>query len=115
MCWLVTYIVLCLHGLDPVRQKNMSTLVDVAEEQRAPLVHNASTDENEDEIVPFSSSNGPDAPTSAPTPTDPSQRLNSLDVFRGLTVAVRTRLNSSKKTEFTSNSVWRNSPSNSIK
>jgi hypothetical protein len=89
----------------------MSTLVDVAEEQRAPLLHNASTDENEDEIVPFSSSNGPDAPT----PTDPNQRLNSLDVFRGLTVAVRTRLNSSKKTEFTSNSVWRNSPSNSIK
>jgi heparan-alpha-glucosaminide N-acetyltransferase len=64
-----------------------TTLIDLAEEQRAPLL-------NDDDIVPASSSNGPDASSPSPT-TDPSQRLASLDVFRGLTVAVRTRPNSS--------------------
>ncbi|XP_062145150.1 uncharacterized protein LOC133852409 isoform X3 [Alnus glutinosa] len=58
----------------------MSTLIDLAEEQRAPLL-------NDDDIVPASSSNGPDASSPSPT-TDPSQRLASLDVFRGLTVAL---------------------------
>lgn len=62
----------------------MSTCVDFAEEQRAPLLpsHRNSTNQNEDVVVPLSSER------STPTVTVPNQRLASLDVFRGLTVAV---------------------------
>lgn len=62
--------------------ENRSTLIDMAEEQREPLLH-------EDGIIPCSSSDSPDASTRSPA--NSNQRLASLDVFRGLTVAVRTR------------------------
>ena len=70
----------------------MPSLIDVAEEeeQRTPLLHNHNAAASTDDIVPSSSSpsNGPDSsPLAAPTP---NQRLHSLDVFRGLTVAVCT-------------------------
>lgn len=66
------------------RQEQMSVSVDVTEEQRVPLLpsHRNSTDQNEDAVVPLSS----EKPT--PPATVPNQRLASLDVFRGLTVAV---------------------------
>ncbi|KAB1203261.1 Heparan-alpha-glucosaminide N-acetyltransferase [Morella rubra] len=57
----------------------MSTPIDVEEEQRGPFLQ-------EDDIVPSSSSNSPDAST--PSPANPNPRLASLDVFRGLTVAL---------------------------
>ncbi|XP_024025868.1 heparan-alpha-glucosaminide N-acetyltransferase [Morus notabilis] len=73
----------------------MSALIDVVEEQREPLLREPSppppllpskhSSENDD-IVPFSSSDGPDSP--APNPADQNQRLVSLDVFRGLTIAL---------------------------
>ncbi|GAV57017.1 DUF1624 domain-containing protein [Cephalotus follicularis] len=63
----------------------MSTRIVVTEEEEELLVHNSYGDEQE--IVPSSlTSNGPDGPT--PSLTPPSQRLISLDVFRGLTVAL---------------------------
>ncbi|KAK9281243.1 hypothetical protein L1049_004139 [Liquidambar formosana] len=72
-----------------------STVVVITEEQ-TPLLHNSPspllyTDSAvvHDVIVPFSSSNGPDGSPPPPPPlTDPNQRLVSLDVFRGLTVAL---------------------------
>ncbi|XP_017969408.1 PREDICTED: heparan-alpha-glucosaminide N-acetyltransferase isoform X4 [Theobroma cacao] len=63
----------------------MSTLITIAEEQRQPLLLDPSPDGNEEEIAASSSSNGPDAPKL--TLDDSNQRLLSLDVFRGLTVA----------------------------
>lgn len=74
----------------------MSALIDVVEEQREPLLRESSpppppppskqsSDENH-EIVPFTSSDGPDPPP--PNPADQNQRLVSLDVFRGLTIAL---------------------------
>ncbi|KAK6260304.1 hypothetical protein SCA6_014778 [Theobroma cacao] len=64
----------------------MSTLITIAEEQRQPLLLDPSPDGNEEEIAASSSSNGPDAPKL--TLDDSNQRLLSLDVFRGLTVAL---------------------------
>ena len=66
----------------------MSTRMSVAEEQRTPFL-NGDTDRisvihsNEDAVSPLSSDN-----TDKPI-RSPNQRLISLDVFRGLTVAVR--------------------------
>ncbi|KAH7517003.1 hypothetical protein FEM48_Zijuj09G0015900 [Ziziphus jujuba var. spinosa] len=66
----------------------MASVIAMAEEQGAgdPLLQHSYTDSsnhhNEEDIVPFLSSNGPDA-----SRTTPNQRLVSLDVFRGLTVA----------------------------
>jgi len=66
----------------------------VAEEQRRPLIINHHFDssiqflhQNEDTIssLPFSHTDTP----SLPSLSVPNQRLASLDVFRGLTVAVR--------------------------
>lgn len=71
-------------------QEKMASVIAMAEEQGAgdPLLQHSYTDSsnhhNEEDIVPFLSSNGPDA-----SRTTPNQRLVSLDVFRGLTVAVR--------------------------
>ncbi|KAG2697579.1 hypothetical protein I3843_07G112500 [Carya illinoinensis] len=59
--------------------ENRYALIDMADEQREPLLH-------EDVIIPCSSSDGPDAST--PSPANSNQRLASLDVFRGLTVAL---------------------------
>ncbi|XP_030947520.1 heparan-alpha-glucosaminide N-acetyltransferase-like isoform X1 [Quercus lobata] len=69
----------------------MSSVIDVAEEeeQRTPLLHNHNAAASTDDIVPSSSSspsNGPDS--SPPAAPAPNQRLHSLDVFRGLTVAL---------------------------
>ncbi|XP_021281050.1 heparan-alpha-glucosaminide N-acetyltransferase-like isoform X2 [Herrania umbratica] len=64
----------------------MSTLITIGEEQRQPLLLDPSPDGNEEEIAASSSSNEPDAPK--PTLDDSNQRLLSLDVFRGLTVAL---------------------------
>ncbi|OMO82044.1 hypothetical protein COLO4_23272 [Corchorus olitorius] len=66
----------------------MSALVAMgeSEEQRQPLLHNPSSDGNEDEIAASSTSDQPDAPKL--TLNDSNQRLVSLDVFRGLTVAL---------------------------
>ncbi|XP_015891884.3 uncharacterized protein LOC107426274 isoform X2 [Ziziphus jujuba] len=67
----------------------MASVIAMAEEQGAgdPLLQHSYTDSsnhhNEEDIVPFLSSNGPDA-----SRTTPNQRLVSLDVFRGLTVAL---------------------------
>ncbi|KAK4282544.1 hypothetical protein QN277_013906 [Acacia crassicarpa] len=62
----------------------MSTFADVTEEQRSPLLPSTSNSigQNEDAVVPLVS----DKPT--PTATSPNPRLASLDVFRGLTVAL---------------------------
>ncbi|OMO63938.1 hypothetical protein CCACVL1_22167 [Corchorus capsularis] len=66
----------------------MSALVAMgeSEEQRQPLLYNPSSDGNEDEIAASSTSDQPDAPKL--TLNDSNQRLVSLDVFRGLTVAL---------------------------
>ncbi|GLT42606.1 hypothetical protein SLA2020_165970 [Shorea laevis] len=69
----------------------MSTVVEVRDERREPLLHNSSvplphgelTDENEAEIVSSSPSDGPESSLKGS-----NQRLVSLDVFRGLTVAL---------------------------
>ncbi|XP_076885197.1 uncharacterized protein LOC143534643 isoform X2 [Bidens hawaiensis] len=56
----------------------MSSMVTVTEtDERSPLLHNSG------EITPFTSP----SPESSSSATDPKQRLVSLDVFRGLTVA----------------------------
>ncbi|GLT40332.1 hypothetical protein SLA2020_144740 [Shorea laevis] len=73
----------------------MSTVVEVRDERREPLLHNSSpplphgelTDENEAEIVSSSPSGASEGPESSLKGSN--QRLVSLDVFRGLTVAVR--------------------------
>ncbi|XP_022728071.1 heparan-alpha-glucosaminide N-acetyltransferase-like isoform X2 [Durio zibethinus] len=64
----------------------MSTLIEIGEEERQPLLHNPRTHGNEEEIVASSSSIEPDALKL--TLNDSGQRLLSLDVFRGLTVAL---------------------------
>ncbi|KAJ7973031.1 Heparan-alpha-glucosaminide N-acetyltransferase [Quillaja saponaria] len=69
----------------------MSASIDVEEEQRTPLLndsspyfrHGGSTNENEDTVLPSSSND-----LSRPNLAVPNQRLVSLDVFRGLTVAL---------------------------
>lgn len=59
----------------------MSSLIDVAEEQRAPLLRQSS--------APSSTPNCPDDDGSGLKHVNQNQqRLDSLDVFRGLTVAV---------------------------
>ncbi|XP_015572452.1 heparan-alpha-glucosaminide N-acetyltransferase isoform X2 [Ricinus communis] len=65
----------------------MSALITVAEdEQRQSLLHHYNDeDEKEEEIAPSSSSS--DEREALPPPT-PNQRLMSLDVFRGLTIAL---------------------------
>lgn len=78
------YITSELPSMRAPDRGKMSTPIDVEEEQRGPLLQ-------EDDIVPSSSSNSPDAST--PSPANPNPRLASLDVFRGLTVAVRSRRN----------------------
>ncbi|XVE73391.1 hypothetical protein DITRI_Ditri11bG0114300 [Diplodiscus trichospermus] len=65
----------------------MSTIIAFGEEQRRqPLLQSTPTSGNEEELAAFSSPNEPDALKL--TLTDSSQRLLSLDVFRGLTVAL---------------------------
>ena len=64
----------------------MSTLIDLEEQRRQPLIQSTPTNGNEEEIAASSSSYEPDAIKL--TLTDSNQRLLSLDVFRGLTVAV---------------------------
>ncbi|KAI7984127.1 Heparan-alpha-glucosaminide N-acetyltransferase [Camellia lanceoleosa] len=73
----------------------MSSMVVVADgDERTRLLHNNSSppvpyrasDIESVEIVPSPSSNEPDEPT--PKSVDQNQRLASLDVFRGLTVAL---------------------------
>ncbi|XP_028083737.1 heparan-alpha-glucosaminide N-acetyltransferase-like isoform X2 [Camellia sinensis] len=71
-----------------------SMAVDADEDERTHLLHNNSSppvpyrasDIESVEIVPSPSSNEPDEPT--PKSVDQNQRLASLDVFRGLTVAL---------------------------
>ena len=68
----------------------MSSTVMAAEtDERSPLLQNSS--QFAGEITPFASPSpdNNDERSSATKPTDPKQRLVSLDVFRGLTVAVR--------------------------
>uniref|UniRef100_A0A2P2L2A5 Heparan-alpha-glucosaminide N-acetyltransferase catalytic domain-containing protein n=1 Tax=Rhizophora mucronata TaxID=61149 RepID=A0A2P2L2A5_RHIMU len=61
-----------------------STIIFVAgDESQEPLLHNPTPGGDEGEIAPSPSSNEPDAPSPSP-----NQRLLSLDVFRGLTVAL---------------------------
>ncbi|KAA8549110.1 hypothetical protein F0562_000794 [Nyssa sinensis] len=63
----------------------MASVVEVTDAgERTPLLQNSSS--REEEIVHLSSSNEPDG--SRPNSTGSSQRLVSLDVFRGLTVAL---------------------------
>lgn len=66
----------------------MSTPITIPEEQRHPFLRNfpTATHGSEEEIAASSSSNQPD--TLKLTVNDSNQRLLSLDVFRGLTVAV---------------------------
>ncbi|KAI4301467.1 hypothetical protein L6164_034745 [Bauhinia variegata] len=68
----------------------MSTSIDVAEELGRPLLHGqnnvSATNENDDAVFPSSNSN--DTAKSTSNVTVPTQRLASLDVFRGLTVAL---------------------------
>ncbi|KAK8497553.1 hypothetical protein V6N11_059672 [Hibiscus sabdariffa] len=62
----------------------MSTQTAIEEQGRQPLLYSTPTNGNEEEIVTSSSSNGPDALKII----NSNQRLLSLDVFRGLTVAL---------------------------
>ncbi|KAF8401385.1 hypothetical protein HHK36_012323 [Tetracentron sinense] len=73
-------------------RREMSTVVLITEE-RTPLLQTHSSPvphgdppREDDEIIPSSSLDEPDEPK--PNSTDPNQRLVSLDVFRGLTVAL---------------------------
>ncbi|XP_062083425.1 uncharacterized protein LOC133789651 isoform X2 [Humulus lupulus] len=89
-CLLLKHLSLRPYSKSP---GNMSSLIDMAEDQHEPLIlqsppppqYKDSSDYN-DEIVPCSLSPGPDS--SPPTPADDNQRLVSLDVFRGLTIAL---------------------------
>lgn len=73
----------------------MSTVIDMAQEQRSPLIDHSSSSplprstnslNDGDDIAPTSSSDSPDASTLGST--HQNQRIVSLDVFRGLSVAV---------------------------
>ncbi|KAL4572162.1 hypothetical protein LXL04_018931 [Taraxacum kok-saghyz] len=68
-----------------------STVIAAETDERSPLLQNSSQFVGENEITPFASlsPDNNDERSSATKPTDPKQRLVSLDVFRGLTVAVR--------------------------
>ncbi|XXG84370.1 hypothetical protein AAC387_Pa10g1898 [Persea americana] len=78
----------------------MASVVSVREEQKIPLLQSlrdsitAAEEEEEEEILPSSSPfNHHQPPPQAedqckPAPTPPNQRVVSLDVFRGLTVAL---------------------------
>ncbi|KAK8982166.1 hypothetical protein V6N11_037341 [Hibiscus sabdariffa] len=62
----------------------MSSQIAIEEQGRQPLLYSTPTNGNEEEIVTYSSSNGPDALKII----NSNRRLLSLDVFRGLTVAL---------------------------
>ncbi|KAM6558909.1 hypothetical protein CsatA_028148 [Cannabis sativa] len=71
----------------------MSSLIDMAQDHHQPLILQSSprlpykdSSDCGDEIVPCSLSHDP--VSSSPTPADDNQRLVSLDVFRGLTIAL---------------------------
>ncbi|OVA16836.1 Protein of unknown function DUF1624 [Macleaya cordata] len=73
----------------------MSSSVTIVAEERIPLLQSnpcriSNGEEDEEEIMPSFSSSSPIEPDVAnkPISSDPNQRLVSLDVFRGLTVAL---------------------------